>query len=55
MIECVVCGEWFHSDAIRFCPECGVELCGECCDNHAKCCLSKEGWEQNIMIMEDEI
>lgn len=38
MIQCNCCGGWFHPDEIRECPECGIEVCDGCFENHIKMC-----------------
>ncbi len=34
MIECEICGNYFHADDIERCPECDIELCPECYEKH---------------------
>ena len=42
MIECELCGRFFHADEIEECPVCGKELCPECYENHVSKCLLGE-------------
>ncbi|MGL4850139.1 MAG: hypothetical protein ACRC28_14710 [Clostridium sp.] len=39
MIECEICGRYFHVDEIQECSECGVEVCGRCFEEHIKRCI----------------
>ena len=41
MIECDICTNYFHADDIETCPECGIELCPSCYENHVTRCLSQ--------------
>ena len=48
MIECELCGEYFHADDIDACPKCGIELCEGCYQTHVtKCMLSDFEDEEN--------
>lgn len=38
MIECEMCKKWFPADEIETCPECGLELCPSCYDEHVTGC-----------------
>lgn len=46
MIECEVCGEYFHSDDIQSCPKCGDDICEGCFQEHVKQCRGN-GNEEN--------
>lgn len=39
MIECEVCGNFFHVDEIEECPKCGRELCPSCYEKHVTACM----------------
>lgn len=48
MIQCEgMCGEYFHADDVRSCPECGIELCEECFQIHIKQCLAADSYEED--------
>ena len=38
MIECEICGQYFHADEITNCPRCGVDICARCFENHIRYC-----------------
>ena len=38
MIECEMCKKWFPADEIEACPECGLDLCPSCYDEHVTGC-----------------
>lgn len=42
MVECEICGNYFHIDEIEECPECGIELCPSCYEKHVSNCLFEE-------------
>lgn len=42
MIECELCGRYTDVDDIVNCPECGMELCERCSQQHIKLCLIEE-------------
>lgn len=42
MVECEICGNYFHIDEIEECPKCGMELCPSCYENHVSNCLFEE-------------
>ena len=42
MVNCELCGGWFHIDDIKKCPKCDLELCEECFDKHVTTCLLGE-------------
>lgn len=42
MIECELCGGYFHPDEIRECPECGIEICEKCFENHVCACRQED-------------
>ena len=51
MIECELCGGYFHPDEISNCPECEIEICEECFEKHVRFC----GQEDDIEEDDDEI
>ena len=44
MIECEICGNYFHVDEIKNCPECNIDLCPECFEKHVMKCMA-EKWD----------
>lgn len=40
MIECEKCENYFHADDISACPECGLELCEGCYNEHVMRCIN---------------
>lgn len=38
MIECELCGGYFHPDEISNCPKCGIEICERCFEKHVRFC-----------------
>lgn len=40
MIECEECGKYCDADEIERCPECNIELCDRCYQNHVKACVN---------------
>lgn len=42
MIKCELCGNYFTVDEIESCPNCGMELCPSCYENHVSKCLCDE-------------
>lgn len=49
MIECEICGKYFHADDIKNCPECDLELCPECYEKHiTKCIAEKYNFDNEI-------
>ena len=42
MIECEICGNYFHADDIERCPECDIELCPECYERHVSKCIAEK-------------
>lgn len=44
MIECDVCGNYFHADDISDCPnqECTKEICEGCYQKHVSICISDD-------------
>lgn len=38
MMECDICGDYFHPDEISNCPKCDIEICESCFENHVRCC-----------------
>lgn len=42
MIECELCGGYFHADDIERCPNCGIELCPSCFKEHVVVCLNDD-------------
>lgn len=38
MIECELCGDFFHPDEIKRCPKCDIELCSACYEKHVRKC-----------------
>lgn len=50
MIECENCRRYFHSDDIKECPKCEIELCEYCYEIHVGYCLA----EQSIIEEDDD-
>lgn len=42
MIECELCGGYFHPDEINNCPECVLEICEKCFENHVRFCREED-------------
>lgn len=42
MIECEICGRYFHADDIENCPECDIELCPDCYEEHVSKCMAEK-------------
>jgi len=40
MIQCEICGNYFHADDIERCPECDIELCSACYEKHVSKCIA---------------
>ena len=45
-MECKICEVNFHVDEINECPECGIELCPTCYENHVTGCTLGE-WAED--------
>ena len=39
MIECELCGDYFHEEDIRECPECLKGMCEGCYERHIPICF----------------
>lgn len=52
MIECEICGYFFHADEINKCPECDLELCEGCYEDHVTGCILEK---YNVANYEEEI
>ena len=54
MIECEICGNYFHADEIEKCPECDLELCPSCYEEHVSECIAGNldfgDWEKESTI-----
>ena len=49
MIECDLCGKYFHPDDIEKCPECDKDLCPGCYEKHVtKCIAEKNNFDDEI-------
>lgn len=49
MIECEICGNYFHVDDIKNCPECDMELCPSCYEKHVvKCMAEKYNFDDGV-------
>lgn len=42
MIECELCGNYFHADDVKACPVCFLELCPDCYEDHVINCLAAQ-------------
>lgn len=55
MIECEICGNYFHADDIENCPKCDIELCPRCYERHVPKCIADryshdDGFEEESTI-----